>query len=270
MFTPAFTAHRFDLETGFGCLLAFLSFCFCASSVYLLNDLLDLRSDRDHPRKRRRPLASGRIDHLLGVGLIPVLLLLALAIAVLLPRAFLETLAAYYVTTLAYSIWLKRVAVLDVITLACLYGIRLQAGACAVVIVLSPWMVTFALFFFLCLALVKRCVELLGRIRLATGEPAGRDYRLADLPTLQTMAVASGFAAIVTLCLYIHSAAVSDLYRNPANLWAIVPILVYWVCRVLVLANRGEMHDDPVVFAIRDHPSLVCALGVVAVMVASV
>ncbi len=268
VFVPAFTAHRFDVVAGLGPVLAFLSFSLCASSVYVLNDLLDLRNDRDHPVKRHRPFASGRLDVLHGIWIAPTTLFLAGLLTLFLPPQFALTLVIYYGLTLTYSVYLKRQMVLDVIVLACLYGMRLMAGSAAVGIVLSPWLVTFAIFLFLGLALVKRWAELLERVGKGKGDPAGRGYRIGDLPILQTMAASSGYIAVLVFGLYINSLTVASLYSTPDLLWAIPLILLYWLSRVFIITHRGEMHDDPVLFAAKDGASILCALlcGLVVVL----
>jgi 4-hydroxybenzoate polyprenyltransferase len=268
VFVPAFTAHRFDAILSPGPPLAFLSFSLCASSVYLLNDLLDLRNDRDHPVKRHRPLASGKIDVLHGMWLVPATLFLAAALTLFLPWQFALTLLVYYSLTVTYSVYLKRQMILDVIVLACLYGMRLMAGAAAVGVVMSPWLVTFAIFLFLALALVKRWSELLERAEKGKSSAAGRGYRTSDLPILQTMAAASGYVAVLIFGLYINSPIVASLYSSPELLWAIPLILLYWLSRVFIITHRGEMHDDPVLFAAKDKTSLVCAalMGIVLVL----
>ena len=279
LLVPAFAAHRFDGAMVLACAIAFASFSLCASSVYLLNDLLDLRHDRLHRSKRNRAFASGRVDMLHGVAMGIVCLAAAVGLALLLPPAFLGVLAGYTALTLAYSLALKRQAILDVMTLAGLYGIRIVAGGAAVAVVLSPWLLAFSVFFFLCLALVKRSTELIERPggRRATDPPApgavdppGRGYRLADLSVLQTMAGASGYVAVLVFILYINSPAVAELYGDTQRLWAIPGILLYWVSRVLILTHRGEMHDDPVVFAARDRTSLICAGLIALVVLASI
>jgi 4-hydroxybenzoate polyprenyltransferase len=161
---------------------------------------------------------------------------------------------------------LKRQPILDVMTLAGLYGIRIVAGGAAVMVTLSPWLLAFSVFFFLCLALVKRSTELIDRLGRGAIDPPGRGYRLTDLSVLQTMAGASGYVAVLVFILYINSPAVAGLYGDTSRLWAIPGILLYWVSRVLILTHRGEMHDDPVVFAARDRTSLACA-GLVALAV---
>jgi len=200
----------------------------------------------------------------------PVVLLLAIGIALFLPVKFLAVLGVYYLLTLAYSIQLKRQPILDVLTLAGLYGIRLFAGAMAIGVALSQWLLTFATFLFLCLALVKRTTELIDRAARGGSDPSGRSYRLADLAVLQTMATASGYVAVLVFALYISSPAVVALYTAPDRLWAIPVILLYWISRVLILTHRGEMHDDPVLFAARDRISLVCAALMVAVVAVSI
>jgi 4-hydroxybenzoate polyprenyltransferase/phosphoserine phosphatase len=270
LLVPALTAHQFTAGAAIACVLGFISFSLCASSVYLLNDLVDLRHDRLHPTKRNRPFASGAVDMLVGSLLFPAVLLLAVGIALFLPVQFLLALGAYYLLTLAYSIHLKRQPILDVLTLAGLYGIRLFAGAAAIGVELSQWLLSFAAFLFLCLALVKRTTELLDRAARDGGDPSGRSYRLSDLAVLQSMATTSGYVAVLVFALYISSPAVVALYTAPDRLWAIPAILLYWISRVLMLTHRGEMHDDPVLFAARDRISLICAALMVAVVAVSI
>jgi 4-hydroxybenzoate polyprenyltransferase/phosphoglycolate phosphatase-like HAD superfamily hydrolase len=262
---PAIAAHQLG-EPLTAAILAFFSFNFCASSVYILNDLLDIGSDRAHARKKNRPFASGRIPIVRGALLIPLLLSLSLAIAMALPAKFLLVLVGYSALTCAYSFVLKRKALLDVVTLACLYGARLLAGAAAAGVEVSAWLGAFAIFLFMCLALVKRCAELADRIQTGKSDPPGRGYRLSDLPVLQAMAVASGYVAVLVLALYFNSSAVTVLYVHHNRLWLICVLVLFWISRVLLLTHRGEMHDDPVVFAATDRTSqlIAAACGVVA------
>lgn len=270
LLVPGFAAHRFDAPMALACAIAFVSFSLCASSVYLLNDLLDLRHDRQHRTKRHRPLAAGRIDIPHGIAIFLAALAAAAALGTLLPTAFLDVLGGYYALTLAYSMRLKRQPIIDVITLAALYGIRIVAGGAAVAVTLSPWLLAFSIFFFLCLALVKRSTELTDRRGRDANDPPGRGYRRDDLSVLQTMAAAAGYVAVLVFILYINSPAVAGLYTNAERLWAIPAILLYWISRVLILTHRGDMHDDPVIFAARDHTSLACAGLIALVVVASI
>lgn len=269
VFVPALAAHTLIADL-FACLVAFISFNLCASSVYILNDLLDLRSDRAHPRKRHRPFAAGTVPIRHGAMLVPLLLVAAFALALLLPPAFLAVLAGYYLLTCLYSLVLKKHVIIDVIALACLYGARLLAGAAAASLPLSPWLIAFATFFFLCLALVKRCSELIGHQRRGDGDPRGRGYRLSDLPALQAMAAASGYLSTLVLALYLNSDAVRVLYAHPNRLWLICVIVLFWISRTLLLTHRGEIHDDPVIYAATDRVSQLSVVAAVVALVASI
>ena len=270
IFVPCLLAHRYRAHDLFLLSLAFLSFSLCASSGYIANDLLDLRNDRQHPTKYIRPLASGRIPLAHGMWMAPLLLLAAFAMAYPLPSEFLALLAIYYVTTMAYSVWLKRKLIVDVVVLAGLYGLRLAAGSLAVTVLLSTWFVAFSVFLFLSLALVKRCTELIDQSEKGRNDVAGRGYLLRDLPMLEAMAAASGYIAIMVFALYINSPDVNALYRTPEYLWAICLVLFYWISRILLLTHRGDMHDDPVVFAATDLKSLACGALVVAIVLFSI
>ena len=270
IFIPALAAHRTGTGTLAALALAFTSFSLAASSTYLLNDLIDLRNDRDHPTKRNRPFASGSVPLLSGVLLVPGLLLAAAGFAAFLPGRFIALLVGYYALTLAYSLRLKRVMTADVLILACLYGMRLVAGGAAVAVPLSPWLVAFSTFLFLSLAIVKRTTELIARGKAGKGDPGGRGYQLRDLPVLEAMAAASGYVAVMVFALYINSPMVAGLYRNPDRLWFICIVLLYWLSRIFILTRRGEMDDDPLVFAATDRTSLLCAAVMAGVIVASI
>lgn len=270
IFAPALAAHQFSVALLGPLLLLFLCFSLLASSAYVTNDLLDLASDRSHARKRHRPLASGRLPLTVAMALAPVLLLLAAAIALTtLPVSAVAVLAGYYLLTMFYSLSLKRKPILDVVALACLYGVRLAGGALAAAVPLSPWFVGFAVFLFLCLAIVKRCTEIVDRMSRGAGDLAGRNYLERDLPMLEAMAAASGYVAIMIFALYINSPAVMVLYHHPEYMWAIALVLFYWISRILLLTHRGQMHDDPVVYAVADRVSLICGALVLAIGVAA-
>lgn len=256
IFVPLLMAHRFGDPLLVGqALLAFLAFGLCASSVYLLNDLLDLPDDRKHPTKRHRPFAAGSISIVNGAALIPGLLISAFTLALVLPVEFVGVLAFYYVITLAYSFRLKRAALVDVLTLAGLYTIRIIAGAAAVSVVPSFWLLAFSMFLFLSLALVKRFTELLTMQQQERTKTSGRGYATTDLETLSQFGSASAYMAVLVLALYINSEAVRDLYTHPEVIWLLCPLLLYMVTRIWLLARRDELHEDPVVFVIRDRRS---------------
>jgi 4-hydroxybenzoate polyprenyltransferase len=259
IFVPLLVSHRMGtpgaLADG---IVAYVLFGLCASSAYLLNDLLDLASDRRHPSKSRRPLAAGLISLRSARVAVPVLLACAFAGAVWrLPWQFTTAMATYYVVTVTYSFWLKRLMMVDVVTLAMLYTIRIIAGTLLFHLVMTFWMLAFSMFIFLSLALVKRYAELLGaRNRGDKERPGGRGYYAGDLGMLASLGAASGYLSVMVLALYIQDPNTAALYGNPRVIWLACPLLMYWVSRVWVLTHRGEMNDDPVVFAIRDRVSL--------------
>jgi 4-hydroxybenzoate polyprenyltransferase len=238
-------------------LLAFVSFGLCASSAYLLNDLLDLTHDRRHPSKRLRPFAAGQLSTKAGLALTPLLLILAFGLARLLPWEFSAALVSYYIVTLFYSFWLKRVIALDVVTLAMLYTVRIIAGTLAFQLSLTFWMLAFSMFMFLSLALIKRYTELLTIRDKGAEQMHGRGYYAADLPMVASLGAAAGFISVMVLALYIQEQSTMQLYHRPQVIWLACPLLLFWVTRVWMLTHRGEMHDDPVVFAMRDRVSLV-------------
>lgn len=266
VFVPLATSHRLaDALSVQQTLLAFLAFGLSASSVYLLNDMLDLAADRQHPRKRRRPFASGALPLPAGFLLVPLLVLAAAALAALLPPLFGGALAAYYLLTLAYSFSLKRLVLIDTITLAGLYTVRIIAGAAAIGVPLSFWLLLFSVFLFFSLALVKRYAELEDMQREGRLTAAGRGYHVEDLPVLHSLGTASGYLCVLVLALYINSPQVAALYPTPQAIWLLCPVLLYWVSRIWLLAHRGEMHDDPVVFALKDRVSV--GIGAVAAII---
>lgn len=269
LFVPLAAAHKMvEAALWPQLLLAFFAFCLCASAVYLANDLLDLESDRRHPRKRTRALASGRVPLRRAALLSPLLLASGLGLGAAVGPAFLGWLGGYFLLTCAYSLALKRVALVDCLTLAVLYTLRIVAGGAAVDVPLSFWLLAFALFLFLSLAFVKRYAELLAQAPGAPGAVHGRGYHVADAPMVAALGVGSGYASALVLALYLNSEAVVRLYRTPECLWATVPVLLYWLSRMWLKARRGEMHDDPLIFAVKDKASLVAGLLFASVLVA--
>ena len=264
--------------------IAFFSFGFCASATYIVNDLLDLEADRMHPRKRRRPFASGDLSALSGIVLVVIFLAIALFLALLVPRAmvlspehlsfirphyFLLWLGIYLVTTLAYSLRLKRSVLVDVIVLSGLYTVRIIAGSAASGIPVSTWLGSFSIFFFLSLAFVKRFAEL-ENLRDRGGVTAGgRGYHIADIEQLRSFGTASGYASVVVLTLYIFTLDAAQLYAHTRRLWLIVPILLLWISRLWLQASRGQLDEDPVVYAITDRRSIFLGLLVVLVVLSA-
>jgi 4-hydroxybenzoate polyprenyltransferase len=268
VFVPLLTAQRYGDAYGIlSALLAFLVFGLTASSVYLLNDLIDVADDRQHPRKRRRPFASGNLSLLTGWLAWPVFVLVAFTLASFsLPLRFVGVLATYFILTLAYSLNLKKRAMVDVLTLAALYTLRIIAGAAAIAVPLTFWILAFSMFLFLSLALIKRFSELkVARDNGKEGNIRGRGYSSDDLEAVSAMGVASGYLSVLVLALYIQDSHTAMLYRTPQFIWLACPLLLYWISRAWLITHRGLMHDDPIVFALKDSKSWIVAAGFVVV-----
>lgn len=269
---PLLTAHRVgDPGSLLGALAAFASFCCAASAIYLVNDLVDLPADRAHPVKRHRPFASGELGIGWAIALAPVLLAAGFALAAPLGERFAGVLALYLAIAVLYSLALKRVAILDVLVVAGLYALRILAGALAIDVAVSDWLLAFSMFIFLSLAFAKRHGEL-ARFTAQDGERRlpRRGYRPGDLPAVAVLGATSGYLSILVLALYITSRDVLLLYRHPAVLWAIAVLFLYWIARTWLLVQRGELDEDPLSFALRDPASYaVAALAVLAVYLAT-
>jgi 4-hydroxybenzoate polyprenyltransferase/phosphoserine phosphatase len=289
IFLPVLLAHVRAAGPMFAALMAFFSFGLAASSTYIVNDLLDLEADRHHPRKRRRPFAAGDLSPIVGVLTIAVFTVLSLVIALLIPRAlfalspqfswngqgnFLGWLVIYAITTTAYSLWLKRMMLVDVIVLSGLYTVRILAGSAASGVMVSPWLAAFSIFFFLSLAFVKRFSELesLRKRSEASGRVVvkGRGYRISDLEQLRSFGTSSGYASVLVFLLYIGNLdAAAKLYVHTTRLWLLVPVLLLWLSRLWLLASRDELHEDPVIYAITDKRSLLLGAIVVAIVLSA-
>ena len=258
VFVPMLTAHRLEGEVFALSLMAFIAFSLVASAVYLLNDLLDLGADRAHPRKRARPFAAGALPLAQGGLMVPALVAAGLTVALPLGAGFVAVLGLYLVVTTAYSLYFKRQMVIDICVLAGLYTLRIFAGGEATGIVLSEWLLAFSIFVFFALAAVKRQAELVDGAAAGKSRPRGRGYEVDDLPMVSVMAMAAGYVSVLVMALYVTSPEVAALYSAPQALWGICLVQLYWISRVVLLTHRGQMHDDPVVFALRDRVSLAC------------
>ncbi len=271
IFVPLIVSHSVIEPAAAGrAILAFVAFCFGASCVYIVNDLLDLSADRDHLSKRYRPLAAGDVPF--ERALVAALLLSAAAVGIslTLPLEFLLVLVTYIFVALAYSLRLKEIVLIDVVVLACLYTLRIIAGTAAISVRPSFWLLAFSMFIFFSLAMVKRYSELLSLENMGSAKLSGRGYVVNDKSALAMFGSASGFVAVLVMALYINSNEVTVLYDNPAILWLLCPLILYWISRVWLLGARGEMHEDPVVFALEDNVSrLVGVLALIVVVVAT-
>ena len=288
IFLPLLLAHVRAAGPVVAAFLAFLSFGLAASATYIFNDLLDLEADRHHPRKRSRPFAAGDLSPITGAATILLFLALSLALALLLPHVltalspqfpwngqgrFIEWMIIYAISTTVYSLRLKRMVLVDVMVLACLYTIRILAGSAASGVMVSPWLAAFSIFFFLSLAFVKRFSEI-ESMSLRSEAPGtlavkGRNYRVSDLEQLRSFGTASGYASVVIFALYIGNEVAKNLYRHNARLWLLVPVLLLWLSRLWLKASRGELEEDPVVYAITDRRSLQLGIVVLAIVLSA-
>ena len=260
------TKSSHNLESVVLASLALVAFSLCASSVYLLNDMFDLDADRVHTKKQHRPLASGALPISIGLLFVPLLLIIAFAIASQVGVNFVFVLAIYYLITSFYSFKLKSLVLIDVILLAVLYTTRIFAGGAAIDVEISPWLLAFSMFFFLSLAFVKRVTELmkLKKANLMKSKAQGRGYIVEDLPLVHQLGIGTGVVSILVFSLYMSSDFVRSQYTHPNGLWLSSLFLFYWITRVWLLTSRDEMNDDPVVFAIKDRQSYF-VMGLIAI-----
>ena len=265
IFVPLFLSHTLSMGQMLRAVAAFYCFSLTASAAYIFNDLLDIEADRRHPRKRLRPFAAGDLSAFAGLGIVAVFLLFALVFARFLPTAFYGWLLLYLATAMAYSGYLKRFALVDVMILSGLYILRLLAGGAATQTQISHWLAGFSMFLFLSLAIVKRFAELENLRASSTAPKNGRGYLLADLPQIRSFGTASAYAAVVVFAIYISGPDVVKLYRQPRLLWLIVPLMILWLNRVWLLASRGVLDEDPVAFALTDRMSQLIGVAVAAI-----
>jgi 4-hydroxybenzoate polyprenyltransferase len=265
IFLPLLLAHVIAPNRLLSALLAFFCFGLTASSAYIVNDMLDIEADRRHAQKRLRPFAAGDLSPFTGLGVVAFFLLLAFSGARFLPVAFLGWLLVYLGTTLAYTWYLKRIALVDVLVLSGLYTLRLLAGSAATQSHISHWLAGFSVFLFFSLAIVKRFAEL-QNLRTTGLQPRnGRGYLVTDIDQLRSFGTASAFAAVVVFAIYISGSDVTILYRHEELLWLIMPLMILWLCRIWLLASRGELNEDPLVFALTDRMSLLIGVAVAAI-----
>jgi 4-hydroxybenzoate polyprenyltransferase len=265
IFLPLLLAHVAVVRRMPSALLAFLCFGLTASSAYIINDLFDIEADRRHPQKLLRPFAAGDLPAFTGACMALVFLLLAFLGARLLPVAFTGWLLLYLATSLAYSWYLKRIALVDVLVLSGLYTLRLFAGSAATQTHISDWLAGFSVFLFFSLAIVKRFAELQNLRSSGLPPRNGRGYLVADTDQLRSFGTSSAFAAVMVFAIYISSSDVVVLYRRAQLLWLIMPLMILWLCRIWLLASRGELDEDPLVFALSDRMSLAIGIAIAAI-----
>ena len=272
VFFPLLTSHRLTDWPALGLAgIGFFAYSLAASGTYLVNDLFDLQADRAHPGKCQRPFAAGLLNPAAGVAAALALFIAAFAVASALPRIARFLLAGYVILTLSYSLRLKRILVIDVLLLVCFYLLRIFFGGVATGISISVWLLAFSMFFFLALALVKRLTELraLECALSANWEISARSYQVSDVQLLGSLAASSAYLSVVLFALYINSPEAHLLYRQPQFLWPLCLVIIYWLTRMILIANRGQLHDDPLVFAAHDRASWITGVAVAAVLYAA-
>lgn len=266
LFIPLLTSHSFlNIQNG---ILGFLSFSFVASSVYIINDLFDLNNDRVHHLKRKRPIAAGDVGIISSSCLSCALLIVGVGLSFFINTAFTLLIVFYVVITILYSFLLKKLLLIDTIVLSFLYCLRLLAGHLAMNIPLSFWLMSFAIFFFFSLAMSKRFMELKYFLDSgSTGQIKGRGYEGVDLVPLGIVGVSSGILSIAIFSLYLQSDKVVPLYKSPMLLILLIPVFLYWISRVWILAYRGALNEDPIIFAVKDVMSYVLIIIILLVII---
>jgi 4-hydroxybenzoate polyprenyltransferase len=270
VFVPLIVSHQFLVQLSFTrTLMGFFAISLCASALYIVNDLLDLDADRAHPAKCNRPFAAGVLSVRSGLLAVPLLLAAGFAIAGLDGAPDELYIGTYVVATLAYSLFLKRKVLVDIVVLALLYTMRIMVGGATLGINVSHWLLGFSLFIFFSLAALKRFSELEELRSRNVDAKDGRGYHVGDVAALAQFGSASAFMAVVVYCLYISSPSVDSLYRHPDFLWLMCPLLIYWLSRAWLFAHRGWVNSDPIVFAFRDRASYLVAIACLAVGIAA-
>lgn len=268
VFVPITLAHQLSsTESLISTVWAFIAFCFAASAIYIVNDIADAESDRHHPRKKTRPIAAREISVPKAMMIAMVMLAIAATVTTLFsPLEFAFWLIGYVAVTALYTFLLKRVVLVDVLTLAGLYTLRIAAGGAAADVEVSPWLLAFSLFIFTSLAFLKRYTELLDTVERDGIVVHGRGYHVGDAAFVFSIGPALGFIAVLVLTLYLNGSEVLQLYSRPIWLWLLVPLLIYWIARLWLAAHRGTMHDDPILYALKDRASYAVAILVAAVI----
>jgi len=267
---PFFLDHRINDVAAFTTVvLAFVAMSMLSSATYIFNDMLDLQADRQNDTKCKRALASGAVTIPRAAQVIAGLVVLLLIVTSMLPTAFNGTLFLYLITTLTYSLLLKKKAMVDIITIAALHTLRVVAGILVIQAAWSFWLLGFSMFFFFSLASAKRVAELINLQQAGRQSTVGRDYQTADIPVMLASGVSTGFISIMIVALYINSEKVQTMYANPMILWLLCPVLMYWVGRIWIYTARGQMHEDPIVFAMTDRGSKLTALTLASILIAA-
>ena len=263
IFIPLLAAHQINFEILKSAILMFVSFSLVASSVYIFNDIIDIKADKSHPKKRFRPIPSGKISTFKGKLLAIMLLITGLLIGSIINELYIYILVSYFIISNFYSLIIKKIIIFDICTLAILYTIRIISGGVVLNIELSLWLLVFSLFFFFSLAAIKRQAELVDLIKRKKLRSLNRGYNISDLPVIAMSGLGSGYISVLVMAFYINSPEVIKLYSQPLALWGICIVLLFWITKISLITQRGDMYYDPIVFAVKDFISQICFLLII-------
>ena len=263
IFIPLLAAHNINFEIIRMAIIVFFSFSLMASSVYIINDIIDLKADRAHPLKRYRIFASGKISRNNGKILAILLFVFSIFIALEVSKLLIIILVFYFLISNIYSLILKKIIILDICTLAILYTSRIITGGIVLDITLSVWLLAFSLFFFFSLAAIKRQAELVDLIKRKKLKSLNRGYKTSDLPIISMSALGAGYISVLIMAFYVNSPEVMKLYSQPQALWGICMVLLFWLTKISLITQRGMMHYDPIIFAVKDKISQICFILII-------
>lgn len=258
VFTPMLMSHNFGLDNFILSINAFIIFSLIASSIYVINDIADIKSDQNHSFKRYRPLAAGLVTINQCKVLILILIILCSILLINLSQKFLLLIISYFTISNLYTFFFKKIIIFDLLTLSSLYTLRILGGGLVTNISVSLWLFSFSILFFICLASVKRLTELVGAENLNKQKIHGRGYKAENKKTVYWLAVSTGLLSVLVLILYVNSPQVTRLYTSPNILWLICFIMLFWILRIIYVSSKGKIKDDPIVYAINDKISYLC------------
>ncbi len=270
VFVPIITSQQLNNTAALkSSIIMFFCFSMVASFGYIVNDLLDLQSDRSHPVKRTRPFASGALSVGHGVFIGIVLLALAGIGGLFLPVEANLALGIYLMLTVLYSLYLKTKLMIDVVALGGLFTLRVIGGAAAIESELSFYLLSFSIFIFSSLAMVKRFAELDNLQKRNKLAARGRGYQVGDIESVRIIGISLGYMSVFIMGQYINSPLVTQYYNHPKFIWLLFPLLTFWLGRLWILASRGEVNEDPLIFTIKDTTSLLVVAVSVIILIAA-
>ena len=266
VFIPMLMSHNLNINNFILSTKAFIIFSLVASSIYVINDIVDIKSDKKHPYKKNRPLAAGLININQCKYIILSLLVFCFFFLIDIDNNFFILIVSYFIISNLYTFFLKKYVIVDLLILSSLYTIRIIGGGFITGISVSIWLLSFSIFFFLSLAAIKRQVEIINFKKNKKVKIAGRGYIVSDQKIINMISICSGYISILVLVLYINSPQVISLYSSPDILWGVCLIMLFWISRIMLMSSRKKIEDDPIVYAIKDKISYICLLFILCIM----